>query len=85
MTGEFNPDWVSPPFDTVVDVCKMKNIDLDKFREYLRLTPEMFDDYLRGERRISHDMARRLTLLGATANFWMNRDRQYFLRKQTLD
>lgn len=75
---EFQPDWVSAPGDTIVDILNERGLSLTEFAERIEHTPEQVTDILQGRSTITISMARKLEhVLGASVEFWMARDFQY--------
>lgn len=78
MKIDFQPDWVSPPGDTITDILRERNLSPEQFASQLQRTPEEVTNLLRGQTAITLEMARRLEqTLGASLQFWMARDYQY--------
>lgn len=76
--SDFNPDWISPPGDTMLDIMKEANIMPDQFADLMGLNDDETNNLLRGVTPITREVARKLTeVLGAPASFWMNREQQY--------
>jgi plasmid maintenance system antidote protein VapI len=74
----FNPDWVSPPGDTITDILDAQSCSADEFAQRMGFTSMQASDLLAGSLAISPETARKLELvLGATAEFWMIRETQY--------
>lgn len=74
----YDPDWVSHPCESVLDILVEKNIDYRDFKykmgwDELR-TSKFFDGYL----SLDHDDAVRLEkAVGSSSSFWLTRQRQY--------
>lgn len=65
----FEPNWVSPTFDTITDILVEKNISLNEF---------YFKTNFNHTSPIDLHMANKLAdLLGSTPKFWIKRDEQY--------
>lgn len=78
MKSDFQPDWASPPGDTIADVLRERNISPAQFATQLERTPEEVNNLLRGQVSITLEMARRLEkTLGASLQFWISRDFEY--------
>ena len=77
--GQFQPDWVSAPGDTIREILDQHGWDVDALAAWLDCTTEHVESLIRGSARIDEELARRLTrVLGAgSEQFWLNRDRQY--------
>ena len=78
MTDTFNPDWRSPPGDTVLDWMEEHAISKEKFAQETLLSVSDVEQLLSGELLIDFDIACRLaTEIGGTPNFWLERERRY--------
>lgn len=74
----FQPDWVSPPGDTIADVLEERNLPPDEFARRIGHTLPQAQGLLSGRERITADLAKKLEeVLGASATFWINRETQY--------
>jgi len=74
----FHPKWASPPWDTIQDIRIEKNISLESLQTYLKLSMNEMKDFQQGKKRITPSLALSLSsLLGSSADFWLNRDEQY--------
>lgn len=87
MKNDYNPDWVSPPGDTIRDILKEKNIPLYKLAQDLNRSPEQLVNLLLGFSEITIPLANKLSeLLGSTPEFWLKREENYrkFITKKNL-
>ena len=76
--SEFNPDWVSPPGETIADILEERSYSQLEFAQRMGYTPKHANELLRSRAPISLETARKLELvLGATADFWIARETQY--------
>lgn len=76
--NSFQPDWASPPGDTIRDILRERSLSLTDFAAGVGQTLDEVDALLRGEAMITLALARRLSsLLGASVEFWMGRDYRY--------
>lgn len=80
----FNPDWVSPPGDTIKDIvdeinAKGENFwDIPDIGRELALSMEDTEKLLNGELDIDENLAFALSMfLGSTPDFWMKREENY--------
>jgi HTH-type transcriptional regulator / antitoxin HigA len=74
----FNPDWVSPPGETIRDVLRERNITIDDFAEKMQQSRQETLELLQGQSPITLGTARRLEkALGASVEFWMSREFRY--------
>lgn len=75
---EFNPDWVSPPGDTIVHTMISKGITRNYLIGKLKLTEREFELLLLGKMSITPDLAYLLSAhLGGSFQFWISRERNY--------
>lgn len=76
--NEFQPDWASPPGDTIADILEENGIPLGEFARRLGTTPENAQELLSGRAAITLRTARQLeAALGGSAIFWRSREDQY--------
>src|SRR5687768_1003464 len=74
----FDPDWVSPPGDTIQRALAAQKISTTQLVTQLGIRPNKLDDLFSGRIRVTLAMARQLSsLLGASTEFWMARDAHY--------
>jgi HTH-type transcriptional regulator / antitoxin HigA len=75
---EFQPDWASPPGETIVQILEHRNLSPSQFGECIGRTPDQVEELLSGGERITIETARKLeNVLGASVAFWMIRESQY--------
>ena len=78
VDNNFQPDWASPPGDTIVDILEEKNILISVFTQQMGHSLEYTIELLQGHVIISMDIARQLDkILGPSVEFWINRETQY--------
>lgn len=74
----FLPNWASNPGNTITDILNERNISLVSFAQQMDSTINQIEKLITGTLPISSDIANRLEVnLGASAEFWINRDNQY--------
>ena len=74
----FQPDWVSPPGDTISEILARRTLSLEEFADRIGTPIDTADELTRGLARIDNGMAERLErALGPSAAFWMTREAQY--------
>lgn len=74
----FEPDWLSPPGDTIADALEERGWSRVEFAQRIGYTPKHVNQLLRGKAPISEDTALRLErVLGSTARFWLQREAEY--------
>jgi Zn-dependent peptidase ImmA (M78 family)/plasmid maintenance system antidote protein VapI len=72
------PDWVSPPGETVAAILNELGVGLTEFASRVRRSAEEVDCLLHGETVIGEELAERLAeVLGSSASFWKKRDQCY--------
>jgi len=75
---DFQPDWVSPPGETIAEVLEQRNLSPMKFAEQIGRSSEEVEELIRGAEKITIETARKLeSILGASVAFWMIRESQY--------
>jgi len=75
---DFNPDWISPPGDTIIDILRERSISRHEFAQHIEVTTEQAAEILLGVARITEETARRLhKIVGGTIAFWLKRESQY--------
>jgi len=76
--SNFNPDWASPPGETIKRVLYRKEICFDEFSSDVQLSKKQFTDLMSGTTRINETLAEKFELhLGGSTSFWLKRDQQY--------
>ena len=74
----FEPDWVSPPSETIADALAERRMSTAEFAERLGLPLERVLDLIEGSSPITLEIARRLHgSLGGSVAFWMARDYRF--------
>jgi len=73
----FDPDYAVPPCHSIQDICEEKKISLTKLCKMLLIPMNVGAQLLDGQIPISVELAKRLTVLGATQEFWVRRQRGY--------
>lgn len=75
---EFNPNWVSPPGDTIRDTLDVIGMTRKQFAEQMQM--DLMDVYEleHGRLQIDFRIAQRLAhVLDIDAQFWINREKHY--------
>ncbi|RRA99215.1 ImmA/IrrE family metallo-endopeptidase [Larkinella rosea] len=76
--SSFQPNWVSKPGNTILDILKERNITTESFVEQMRQPADCIHRLIYGEAAITSTTASQLTkVLGASEQFWLNRQLQY--------
>ena len=74
----FEPDWLSPPGDTICDLMEVKRVSRSQLAKLFRRRPEEISPLLNGEEEISYSTATILaSVFGVSKEFWMRREEQY--------
>jgi len=74
----FQPDWVSPPGETISDFLSENNISLEDFSQKMVFSDAFTKKILKGKEPITQEIAENLVrILGSTSEFWINRELQY--------
>jgi len=88
-SDSFQPNWVSPPGDTINDI--LVNLEISKASLAERLNKSIHDvnDLLKGNIEITEEIAIKLQdAIGASSTFWLNRENQYregIIRQREVD
>jgi len=76
--ASFNPDWASPPGDTISDLVEERGWTQAELAERLGYTTKHVSQLVNGKAALTEDAALRLErVLGAPAHFWLTREAQY--------
>jgi len=74
----FQPDWVSPPGETVGHILEERGLSLDEFSALIEFESCRLSQLLDGTLTICQDVAEKLAeTLGATPEFWQARESNY--------
>ena len=78
QTAVFQPDWVSPPGDTIADLLEEKGWTQAEFAQRCGYTTKHASLLINGKAAITEDTAIKLErVLGSSARFWLVREAQY--------
>jgi len=76
--GLFEPDWLSLPGETIVDILDEQGWSQTEFAQRIGYTTKHVNQLIRGKAPISQETALRLErVLGSTARFWLQREADY--------
>jgi HTH-type transcriptional regulator/antitoxin HigA len=76
--NSFEPDWMSAPGATIIDILEQRDLSSEEFAKLLGYSLERTDKLLNGKTAITKDVAKLLAkTIGGTENFWMSREEQY--------
>lgn len=74
----FEPNWVSPPGETIADLLEERAWTQVEFAERTGFTTKHISLLINGKAPISEETALKLErVLGSTARFWLNREAHY--------
>jgi HTH-type transcriptional regulator/antitoxin HigA len=77
-TAAFQPDWASPPGETITDILRERKLSIGDFAVSIGQSREQTAELLLGRTAITIGLARRLEkTLGGSVEFWMARDFRY--------
>lgn len=77
-TNEFQPNWVSPPGDTIRDILREKAMSISDFAVGMGETRLATDALLRGHVELTTKHANKLeSMFGVSCKFWLTREDQY--------
>lgn len=76
--SNFRTNWFSPPGNTISAILNEQNISVSNFTEMMHLSANHVENLLQGSGPITHEIAGRLSAcLGASQEFWLEREKQY--------
>ncbi len=81
----YNPDFVSPPAETVLETLEMLGLSQEELAERTGKFERIISETVREESPITSEIAMQLELvLGVPATFWLARELQYqaFIARQ---
>jgi HTH-type transcriptional regulator / antitoxin HigA len=74
----FEPDWVSPPGDTILDLLQEKNWTQAELAARTGFTRKHVNELTSGKATLGPETALKLeATLGSSAHFWLTREAQY--------
>ena len=74
----FQPDWVSPPGDTISDLLEERGWTQAELANRTGFTTKHINLLITGKAAITEETALKLErVLGSTAQFWLRREAQY--------
>jgi len=81
----FQPNWASPPGETILSILRARDIPVYRFSELIGLTEPDALRLLSGKYPIDSNLARRISeRLGSTPRFWTERERRYQSTLRTI-
>jgi len=77
--NEYNPDYISPPGETILESMKHHKLSREEFGNKIGMKGVLLDNLLTGKHPIDLTLAEKLEeVLGADAQFWINRQKIYY-------
>lgn len=74
----FQPNWTSPPGQTILDILTEKQLSIGLFAKKIKQSSTYTQGLLQGYEVITADVAKMLEgILGGTSDFWLTRELQY--------
>lgn len=74
----FLPNWASPPGETIADILDGMNLSLVEFSDQIGCSESQTNALLQGKLSLTRELAIQLEYtLGASTEFWLNREIQY--------
>lgn len=78
MTTAFDPDWISPPGDTIADLLEERDWTQAELANRLGASRKYVNQLISGKVPLSESVAVKLErVLGSTVRFWLNREAGY--------
>ncbi|MFY0641709.1 MAG: ImmA/IrrE family metallo-endopeptidase [Bermanella sp.] len=74
----FSPDWVSPPGDSISQLMKRKNKNVNTLSSVTGFSEEKINSILSGKEKINIKFAQSISKeLGGSVEFWLKREKDY--------
>ncbi len=78
LNAPFEPDWISPPGDSIRDAAEERGWTQDELAQRLGYSAKHMRQLISGNVALTHDTALRLShVIGSTVNFWLAREADY--------
>jgi HTH-type transcriptional regulator/antitoxin HigA len=82
----FQPDWVSPPGETIADILEERGWSEAELARQLGYSPRFVSKLIKAKVPITEEIAIRLEqVLGSTARFWLASEAHYRAECVRLD
>lgn len=82
----FQPNWASPPGETIAAILKARAIPLHQFCALIGLEEQQTLGLLRGRHPIDSKLAARISAsVGSTPRFWIERERKFQSNQKALE
>ena len=76
--SRFEPDWVSPPGDTILDLLEEKDWTQSELATRTGFTRKHVNELVSGKATLPPETALKLeSTIGGSAQFWLTREAQY--------
>ncbi|ENY6497812.1 ImmA/IrrE family metallo-endopeptidase [Vibrio parahaemolyticus] len=86
LANDFQPDWVSPPGETIVELLDESGLSIEELSKKIGLSSRKSQQLLDGDLTICDSLATKLeTTFRVSSRFWLTRDSQYQTFKQKLE
>ncbi|GAA5269326.1 ImmA/IrrE family metallo-endopeptidase [Vibrio cholerae] len=78
VSNDFNPDWVSPPGDTIIDLMDEVGLSIEELSKQIGLPKSKGQSLIEGELDIGDQLASRLeATFDVSKKFWLSRENAY--------
>ncbi|EKN3946278.1 TPA: ImmA/IrrE family metallo-endopeptidase [Yersinia enterocolitica] len=78
VTQDFQPDWVSPPGDTIIDLMDEHGLSDEELSKNIGLSLTRGQQLLEGKIRLNESLATKLeNLFSVSSDFWIKREGAY--------
>ena len=75
---DYTLDFVSPPGDSLAEMLEDRGMTQADLARRMNMSPRTINEIILGKSEITTETARALEMvLGASAKFWLNRERNY--------
>ncbi|MEO4041157.1 ImmA/IrrE family metallo-endopeptidase [Hoeflea sp. CAU 1731] len=82
----FEPNWASPPGDTISRLAAADNVPIHELAERMGFEEDVFAGIMEGRVQINDEIADALSAeLGASRKFWSERYNQFLMDKERVD
>lgn len=82
----FEPDWYSPPGDTIKHCMQRKKMSREDFALQMEMSEEAVSQLLSGDGPITLQVADKLAkVIGSTSDFWCRRESNYRRDKARIE
>ncbi|MFB2923975.1 MULTISPECIES: HigA family addiction module antitoxin [Aerosakkonema] len=79
IVNQYMPDYVSPPGETLLETIEELGISAGDLAQKIGIGKQEIDEIIAGESPITNIVVLKLEeVLGISATFWINRERNYW-------